>query len=160
MSTQVPDHTLSRCDVSHDGEALLIWMDSLKTKCGGSPGYAVRLLRIPGSKCCPVRAWKRYISTTNVPPLGPAFIHLDGRPLLDVSPLWAIRSVLTLNNHAIPHLMSLHSLWRGSTQSSASAGVSVEVVRDVRYCRSQSIFAYSPKKVFSEAPQALASLFG
>ena len=159
-SNQVPDHTLRGCDVSHDAEGLLVWVRSSKTECSRGAGYAIRLTSIPGSNCCPVTAWRRYRRVTLVGASDPAFLHMDGRPLLGVTLLRAIRTALTWCNHDSPHLVTLHSLRRGGAQACATAGASLEAVRDVGRWKSQSVFMYAPKKVFSEAPQALSSLFG
>ena len=160
VSEKWPDHTLRGCDVTRVEKALLVRVQSSKTHCDPTSAYTVQLPSLPGSRYCPVKAWDRYRRTTVVAPNGPAFVHLDGRPLLGTTLIRAIRGALTLAKHPTPHMVSLHSLRRGGAQASALAGATLQAVRDVGRWRTNTVYDYTPRRVFSEAARALSTLFG
>ena len=158
MSNRYPEHALTEADVNRMEKALLIRVSSSKTECSPSDCYVVRLMAIKDSKYCPVRAWARYRRRTHLAPGGPAFMHVDGHPLLMTTLLRAFRTARTMSHHPSSHLVTLHSLRRGGAKESACAGTSLDAVRDVGWWRMRMVFEYAPRSLLRSSTGSLFSI--
>lgn len=160
ISNYDPRHTLMAGDVEARADGLRILVRSHKASRGRRDIFTVALPRIPGSNCCPVKAWRRYRQHTRLQRDRPALLMPCGSPLTAPTLTAAMRLALSASGHPAPHSITLHSLRRGGAQACARAGATIQQVQELGAWRSSAVHSYVPKRDFGAASLALSSLFG
>lgn len=155
-----PGHVLRAKDITLTREGLNVHVRSSKTLSKSSPPRDIAVPAIPGSKYCPVRAWRKYVSRTQPYLEGPAFITTDGLPLRPRGLLDTLRLALAVGGHPAPGAITLHSLRRGGAQACASSGSSLEDIKALGHWTSDAVHKYIPRHLIYSAPRTLAENFG
>lgn len=152
-----PGHTIKAADVVDTGSHLQVHVRSTKTTRSAADAFTIIVHPLPGARCCPVRAWREYKSTTPTPPTGPAFLITDGTPLTAPTLTKALRAALASVHHPAPGSFTLHSVRRGGAQACARAGARLDDVRQLGNWRSGAVYTYVPREAFTAATQALST---
>lgn len=118
-------HTLMVNDVRMMDGALLIHINSTKTKRTGRP-ITITILPSHDPLTCPVEAWMSYKARINPCPLGPAFMINSWTPLTTRPVVEIIRKGLDAAGHPRAHTFSFHSLRRGAAQAAARQGATTD----------------------------------
>lgn len=103
MSENTPNHTLLGWDLKYSEKALVIYVRSTKTSSPVIHSVHLKCVFLP-FRVWGAAQWKRGagISGHRHWTLSPAFLNIDGSPLLATTLLWAIRSALTVSKHPAP----------------------------------------------------------
>ena len=160
ISNLDPRHTLLTRDVEACRDRIRLHIRSHKSSRGQRDSFTLALPKIPGSECCPLRAWLRYRRTTHTRSDQPALVLPSGLPLTAPTLTAALRLALSATGHPAPYSITLHSLRRGGAQACAQAGASVDQVKELGAWRSSTVHVYVHKREFGAASLALSSLFG
>ena len=152
-------HNVRRRDVRRQGG--LLWLDIMSSETITGPGDQGSIpVMSTGGKYCPVRAWEDYVRVVPLAPSCPAFM-LDETTLLTPRRLITyMRTALHLIGHPAATYVTVHSLRRSGAQAAARAGVSESGIMAHGTWKSEALYAYTPKQLYTQVPTTLASLFG
>ena len=154
-------HTLKRADILQRPHGLTVIVRSSKTIIYPSQAVALKVHYIPGSRYCPVTAWRRYCDRVPAPNSAPAFLLTPGHTPLTAPPLVAIfREALGRAGVSYASSVTMHSLRRGGAQAAAEQGAGPDDLCDHgTWSTRSSLAAYVPKDKFNEVPSRLSAAF-
>ena len=153
-------HVVKQKDIEVVHHNLHITVRSTKTSWQPCDQYVVIIPSNPGSRYCPVQAWKRYYEIAPKNPQLPAFWVKGGSPLTSKTWLGAVRLALRYVGVPSPNAYTLHSIRRGAAQECISRGLDEQLVREAGRWRSDAMYRYIPKTKVKAVPSALVKFFG
>lgn len=121
LSTWGGPHTLKFTDAKHVKSGIIVIIQTTKTIKSGPPTI-LHVRRVPNHSLCPVQAWDTYVSKTMPSSLGPAFVLSPAVPLTAHPLVKLMRAALQQAGCPYASSVSMHSLRRGATQASSTAG--------------------------------------
>lgn len=153
-------HRLLYTDVHPKRDCLIIHIRSSKTIKSSLKACNMKLPAIPGSPCCPLKAWADYERYAPLTPASPAFITRSGEPLLAPRVTAILRLALKDSSFKDPKAFTLHGLRRGAVHACVAAGSTITHIKELGHWKSDAVDSYLPKKVISSATSTLTSYFG
>ena len=151
-------HVLKFKDVVLSTDSLIITVRSTKTRSGAVPLTFV-LPEIPGSRCCPVSAWVKYLATVRPALDGPAFLLPTGG-LLTVRILTRALRIASTAALGADLGFTLHSLRRGASQACDELGLDLNKIKQAGTWTSRSVLDYVGNSIIRDGPAAISTLLG
>ena len=153
-------HLITRGDLRVSEKEVLVYVRSSKTLRPESGGVVLRILAVPGSKYCPVRALRRAWLLMPAAAGAPIFLlPSTGRPLRAAALTAMMRVALRALGSPIADVVTVHSLRRTGAHLATSAGASEADVMLLGTWTSGAVKRYLPSPVNSAAPATLAAVF-
>ena len=153
-------HTLSRSDVVLGREGAYVTVRSSKTTSRQEPPRILFIPKMSSSRYCLLQAYALNVLTVPAPSHAAAFTLPCSVPLTAQATLGAVRSAMRAAGHNNPGGLTLHGLRRGAALASVATGATLEDIRATGLWRSDAVYNYVPRSVFSSAPSALATTLG
>ena len=151
-------HTLRRGDIVRTRTGLAITIQSSKTIRRGQ-GVTINIPPT-GTWMCPVSTWDIYSKAVPARADLPAFMLPNGRPLSAAGLSAIMQAGLAQAGHPAPEGVTIHDLRRGSAHTCARLGCPIEEVKRQGTWKSDAVYRYAPKQIFTSAPRHLAAAFG
>lgn len=120
-------HTLLVNHVIDKGDRLVIIVPSTKTT---SAPYSVVIPMFDNPHVCPVRSWRRYVTTVNPPFNAPAFVLSNAAPLTSTLLVRLMKDALSGLPDVDTSAISMHSIRRGAAQQAARNGAPLDHIME------------------------------
>lgn len=148
-------HVIRTCDCRLTGSTL--WVSLRSSKNITAPGEAVTLpIESTGGRHCPVAAWLHHCGIVERAAHEPAFLLASGHSIAPAYLVKLLRNTLKLIGVKNYYDYTLHSFRRSGAYEAAANGAPVEAVAALGNWRSDSVFDYVPRRVFTSAAATLA----
>ena len=158
-ATMQGGHYIRRGDVQANDAQLWITVNSSKTISDPRDRVCIPV-HSSNSKYCPVKAWQAYEASMPLPPHFPAFMMSPTIPLTHTRLTSYMRGALKAMGHPLASSVTVHSLRRSGARAAANGGAPEEAVMTHGTWLSSAIHAYVPKRLFTNVPEVIATLFG
>ena len=160
QSNLIGQHALLTEDVTCTRYKLTLLIRKSKTIISQARRVTLVIPCIPGSSCCPVRAWRQYVHKVKPSLKGPALVlqHHFRMSIASVTKL--LRLSLAGSSYENPVKFTLHALRRGAVHGCVKAGASKAQLMDLGQWSSSSVATYLPPRIVKGAFSTLTASFG